>query len=246
MLWKTSVTLVSAALLLAGCGDDDGVSTADDQETAADDQETADQAIAAVQQALRDDGFVASTDEERYLTFQSDECREFAELASEMREFPTETARARSGSFERGELEPTGGGVEEMVRVRATFVEDPDDFDPLFEMLDDERLGPCLEEVFRTAFEEDAAEGQEAVELRKVEIEQLGAAGLGDAGGGLQGTAEATTSGFTFLYSFASQVVRVDRAIVAVATFAVGSEEPTADRAALLQILVDGVSDQAA
>jgi hypothetical protein len=246
MLREASVALVSAALLLAGCGEDDGVSTADDQETAADDQETADQAIAAVQQALRDDGFVASPDEGDVLTFQSDECREFAEVASEMRELPTETARADGGPFERGELEPAGGGVEETVRVEATFVEEPDDFDPLFEMLDDERLGPCLEEVIRFTYEEDAAEGQEAVELRDVEIEQLGAEGLGDAGGGLQGTAEVTKSGFTFLYSFAGQVVRVDRAVVAVATFAVGSEEPTADRAALLQILVDGVSDQSA
>jgi hypothetical protein len=108
------------------------------------------------------------------------------------------------------------------------------------------RTTPCLDEVIRIAFEEDGAEGQEAVELRDVEIEQFGAEGLGDAGGGLQGTAEITTSGFTFLYSFASQLMRVDRAVVAVATFAVGSEEPTADRAALLQILVDGVSDQSA
>jgi hypothetical protein len=140
MLREASVALVSAALLLAGCGEDDGVSTADDQETAADDQETAaddqetaDQAIAAVQQALRDDGFVASPDEGDVLTFQSDECRGFAEVASEMRELPTATARADSGPFERGELEPTGGGVEETVRVEATFAEEPDDFDPLFE-----------------------------------------------------------------------------------------------------------------
>jgi len=38
--------------------------------------------------------------------------------------------------------------------------------------------------------------------------------------------------------------VRVDRALVGIVTSAVGSDEPTADRAALLQILVDGVSDQ--
>jgi hypothetical protein len=239
MLRGTSVALVSAALLLAGCGDDDGVSTADDQETA-------DQAIAAVQQALRDDGFVASPDDEGDdLTFQSDECREFDEVASEMRELPTETARARSGSFERGELEPTGGGVEETVRVGATFVEEPEDFDPLFELLDDERLGPCLEEEIRISFGEGAAEGQD-VEVGDVEIEQLSAEGLGDGGGGFQGIAEITTSGITFLFSFANQFVHVDRVVVAVGTFAFGTDEPTADRAALLQILVDGVSDQSA
>jgi uncharacterized lipoprotein len=53
MLGRTLVALVSAALLLAGCGDDDtGASTANDQETA-------DEAIAAVEQWLRDHGFSA-------------------------------------------------------------------------------------------------------------------------------------------------------------------------------------------
>ena len=97
-----------------------------------------------------------------------------------MRELPSETARARSGSFERGELEPTGGGVEETVRVGATFVEEPEDFDPLFELLDDGRLGPCCEEAIRTSFGEGAAWGQQ-VEVGDVEIEQLGAKGSATA-----------------------------------------------------------------
>jgi hypothetical protein len=66
----------------------------------------------------------------------------------------------------------------------------------------------------------------------------------GDARGGFLGTAEIRTQGSSLLFSFASQFVRVDRAVVAVGAVAVGTEEPTADRAALLQILVDGVSDQ--
>jgi hypothetical protein len=53
------------------------------------------------------------------------------------------------------------------------------------------------------------------------------------------------TPGFTYRFSFAQQVVRVDRAVVAVSTVAVGNEEPTADRTALLQILVDVVSESA-
>jgi hypothetical protein len=241
VLRETFVALVSAALLLAGCGDVDGESTADDQETA-------DEAIAAVEQALRDDGFTALPDDEDDdddLTFESDECREFEEVAFAGRdqEFPGETASAESADFERGELAPAGG-VRETVQAFAGFVEEPDDLDRVLELLNDERFGRCMEEALRIAVEEDAAEGQEAVELRDVEIEQLGAEGLGDAGGGLQGTAEMTT-GFTLLYSFASQLVRVDRAVVAVATVAVGTEEPTADRPALLQIL-DGVSDQSA
>jgi hypothetical protein len=242
MLRAPVVGLVSAALLLAGCGDDDSrVSTANDQETA-------DEAVAAVEQALRDDGFVASPDDEDDddLTFQSEECREFQEVAfPESDQFPGETASAESESFDRGALVPSGG-VEETVRAGVTFVQEPEDVDPVFEILDDERLGPCLEEATRVAFEEAAAEGQEAVEVGDVEFEQLGVEGLGDAGGGFQGTAQITSSGFTFLFSLATQLVRVDRAVVAVGTFAVGTEEPTVDRAALLQTLVDSVSDQSA
>jgi hypothetical protein len=244
MLRGAGVALVSAVLLLDACGDDEVV-------PAADDQETADKAIAAVEQALRDDGFTASpddADDDDALTFESDECREFEQVAFAGRdqEFPGETARAESADFERGELAPAGG-VRETAQAFAGFVEKPDDLDPVLELLDDERFGRCMEEALRIAVEEDAAGGQEAVELRDVEIEQLGAEGLGDAGGGLQGTAEITTSGFTLLYSFASQFVRVDRAVVAVATIAVGTQEPTVvDRAALLQILVDGVSEQSA
>jgi hypothetical protein len=242
MLRGTGVAVVSGALLLAACGDDGGKS-------AADDQETADKAIAAVEQVLRDDGFTASPDDENDedLAFQSAECREFEAVAfpESDQEVPGETARARSGSFERGMLEP-GGGVEEFVRAGVTFVEEPEDVDPIFEMLNDERVGPCLEEAMRTAFEEGAGEGQEAVKVGDVEIKQLGSEGLGDAGGGIRGTAEIITPGFTFVFSFATQYVRVDRAVVAVGTLAVGTEEPTADRAALLQILVDGISDQSA
>jgi hypothetical protein len=194
-----NVVLVFAALLLAACGDDDGGGAT------ANDQEIADEAIAAVEQALSDDGFTASPDDEdEDFAFQSQECREFDEVAFQVRELPGETARA-SASFDRGELESTGGGVEETVAVGATFVGEPEDLDPLFELLDDERLGPCLEEGTRIAFGEGAAEGQEAVDVGDVEIGHLESEGLGGGGAGFQGTAEITTSGITFLFSFANQ-----------------------------------------
>ena len=71
MLRGSVVGLVSAALLLFGCGDDDsGVSTANDEAAA-------DAAIAAVEQSLRDDGFSVTADEDGddALAFGSEECR---------------------------------------------------------------------------------------------------------------------------------------------------------------------------
>jgi hypothetical protein len=243
MLRATFVALVSAALLLVGCGDDDsGVSTANDQAAA-------DGAIAAVEQILRDDGFSATSDqdEDDDLVFESQECRDFDEAFpdDENQDLPGETASADSDEFERGELAPAGG-VEETVQAFAGFVEEPDDLDPVLELLNDERWGPCIEEAFRIATEAAAAEDQATVEFGGFEVEQLGSEGLGDTGGGIQLTGQVTASGLTLPVSLALQVVRVDRALVAIVTTAVGPDEPTADRAALLQVLIDGVGDQSA
>lgn len=239
MVRRTSVALVSWALLLAACGDDGGLSPADDQETA-------DEAIAAVEQALRDDGFKAgSPDDDDNLSFQSEACREFEAVASPLGdpELLGQTASATSRPFDRGKFE-LSGGVEEHVGASVAFVEQSQDLDRLFDVLNDERLGPCFEEAMRIRSEKDVDEGQDAVEIRDIEVETLGADGLGDAGGGYRVTTEITTQGFTVLGSFASQYVRVDRAVVAVYVVTIGNDEPTADPAALLQILVDGVSDQ--
>lgn len=78
------IVSVSAAFLVAGCGDDDdgGVSgdgDSDNEVTTADDQEVADEAIATFEGVLRDEGFAvaADDDEDDELEFESDECREF-------------------------------------------------------------------------------------------------------------------------------------------------------------------------
>jgi hypothetical protein len=243
MLRATFVALVSAALLLVGCGDDDsGVSTANDQAAT-------DEAIAAVEQILRDDGFSATSDqdEDDDLVFESQVCRDFDEPFpdDENQDLPGETASADSDEFERSELAPAGG-VEETVQAFAGFVEEPDDLDPVLELLNDERWGPCIEEAFRIATEAAAAEDQATVEFGGFEVEQLGSEGLGDTGGGIQLTGQVTASGSTLPVSLALQVVRVDRALVSIVTTAVGPDEPTADRAALLQVLIDGVGDQSA
>lgn len=242
MLREGFVTLVSAALLLVGCGDDDS------GESTANDQAVADQAIAAVEQALRDDGFSAAADqdEDDDLAFESQECREFDQaFPGDDQDLAGETASAESDDFERGELAPAGG-VLETVQAFAGFVEEPDDLDPVLELLNDERFGRCLEEAFRIGTEDAAAEDQATVEFGDFEVEQLGSEGLGDAGVGVQLTGQFTASGFTFPVSFAFQLVRVDRALLGVVTSGVGPDEPTADRATLLQVLVDGVSDQSA
>jgi len=93
-------------LLLAGCGDDgSGSSTANDLETV-------DEAIAAVEQSLRDDGFSVAADAGNDLVFESKECREFDEALPGDPNFPGETASAQSGEFERGEIVPAGGVYE--------------------------------------------------------------------------------------------------------------------------------------
>jgi hypothetical protein len=81
--------------------------------------------------------------------------------------------------------------------------------------------------------------GEIAVEI---EAEELGSQGLGDAGGGVELTGEVTISGNTFPVSLAAQYVRADRALVLIDVFAVGPDQPTVDRTALLQVLVDGAS----
>jgi hypothetical protein len=234
------LALVSAALLLAGCADENSVGLP------ASDQETADAAIAAVERSLRNDGFSATVadDGPTGLRFESEECREFDEaLPGDDQDLPGETASAESAAFERSEPAPAGG-VQETVRAFAGLVEESNDLDAFLELLNDERLGSCLGEAVRIATEAAAAEDQATVAVGDVGIEQLGSEGLGDTGGGVQVTGEITASGSTVPISVAVQVVRVDRALVAIVTTAVGPDEPTADRAALLQVLADGVSDQ--
>jgi hypothetical protein len=182
----------------------------------------------------------------RRLTFESEECREFDEaFPGDDQDLPGETASAEIEDFERGEIAPAGGALETVGAI-AGFVEEPDDLDPVLALLNDERLGRCLEEAFRIGTEAAAAEDQATVEIGDVDIEQLGSEGVEDTAGGVQVTGQFTSSGFRFPFSFAFQFARVERALVGIFTFAVGPDEPTADRAVLLQVLVDGVSDYSA
>jgi hypothetical protein len=236
MVQWTLVVLVSPAMLVAGCGDDDGgASTTSDQEVA-------DDAIAAVEQSLRADGFAPASDgDEGDLVFESEECRDFDQaFPGDDGGVPGETASAEIEDFERGE--PAPGGVQETVQAFAGFVEERDDLDPIFQLLNDERLGRCLEEAFRIGVEKAAAEDQATVAVGDVEIEQLGSEEFGDRGGGIELTGEITASGFAVPFSLAFEGIQVDRALVGIFTSGVGSGEPIADRATLLEILVDGVS----
>jgi hypothetical protein len=241
-VWRWAVAVLgSLAWLMTGCAGEADVSTAGD------DQRTADEAIAAVEQSLRDDGFSATDDEDDDdddddVAWESEECREFEEefpQGLEATSLPGETASAESEDFERGELTPAGGVIE-TVTASATLVEERDDLDTAFEFLDDERLESCFEEVLRVGFG-----GATGIEIDDVDVERLGSqTGLGDGGGGLLGTAEATSSGVTFPFSVSWEIVSVERALVSVTIAAVGPDEPTADGAALLQVLVDALDDQ--
>jgi hypothetical protein len=115
MLRASLVGFVSAALLVAGCGDDDDGESGDgDSEVStADDQEVADEAIAAFEGVLHDEGFAVVADDDNEdddLEFESDECREFDDAFPGDGELPRETASAESDDFERGELAPTSDG----------------------------------------------------------------------------------------------------------------------------------------
>jgi hypothetical protein len=246
------VGALAAALLVMGCadeGDDDvsGDGSPGARDTAAADQEAADGAVAAVEETLRDDGFapVPDEDDEGDLEFRSEECRELDEgfIASD-EDLPGETASAESPDYEGGEL-TASGGVQESVQAVAGFVEEPDDLDDVVEFLGDERLGPCLEEAFRAALEESAAEDDQALELGEIAVEQLADDGPGDTAGGIEMRGEVSAGGFTFPFTVAVEFAQVERALVGVVTSSVGPDEQQVDRAALLQTLVDGVSDQA-
>jgi hypothetical protein len=132
-------------------------------------------------------------------------------------------------------LESVSGTVE--------FVEDPDDVDRMIELLNTERGSRCLEEAVRIGVESAAAEDEQSLEL-DVGIEPLDRQGIGDTGVGFEVTGEFATSGITFPFSLAFEVVGVDRAVVSVAVTGFGSDEPTVDRAGLREVLVDAVGDQ--
>jgi hypothetical protein len=251
MLRGILVVSVAAASFVAGCGGDDdrGVSgggDSDDEVSTADDQEAADQAIATFEGALRDEGFAVEADdddEDDDLEFESDECREFEDAFPGDEKLPGETASAESADFERGEVAPTADGLLESVSGTVEFVEDPDEVDPLIELLNTDRASQCMEEAFRIALESAAREDEQSLEL-DVEVEHLDSQGLGDTGVGFEATGEFGTAGITFPFSLALELVRVDRAVVSVAVMGLGADESNVDRAALLQVMVDAVGDE--
>jgi hypothetical protein len=250
MLRSALIASVSGALLIAGCGDDDdgGVSgnrDSDDEVSTADDQEVADEAIATFEGVLRDEGFAVATDDDDDddLEFESDECREFEDAFPGDDELPGETASAESDDFERGEVAPTADGVLESVSGTVEFVEDPGEVDPLIELLDTDRASRCLEEAFRIGLESAAREDEQSLEL-DVEVERLGSQRLGDTGVGFEATGEFETSGITFPFSLAIEVVRDDRAVVSVAVAGFGTDEPNVDRVSLLRVMLDAASVQ--
>jgi hypothetical protein len=215
------------------------------------DQGTADGAIAAVEQSLRAERFSVTSDgQEDDLAIESEECRKFRDVipGGDDRIVPGETASAQSDLFERGNPAriADGKGMVESVSASAEFVEDADDLEPLVELMNDKRAVQCFEEALRKGLESERSDDQAAVEIHSVETQQLGSEGLGDTGGGFQLTADITASGVNAPVSFLYQFVRVDRAVVDVfvVTSSVGYDGPTADRPALLRVLVDAVSDQ--
>lgn len=237
MLRRILIVSVSAASLVAGCGGDDDAAGA----SSADDQQTAEQAVAVAEESLRDAGFSAMADEDEDdddLKFKSDECRKFESMFTGAKtDIPGQTATAESQGFERAASD--ANPVYELVGAETWLVEDPSDLDPVLEQITDERLGDCVQEALRGDIETSG----EDVQINDTRSERLGSDGLGDAGGGVELSGNVTNSGDTVPYSIAMQFVNVDRALVGVAALALGPGEATVDRTALLQAMVDAVSD---
>ena len=237
-------TILAVLLLAAACGGDDGPS-------AAEDQDAADEAIAALEERLEDDGFepvADDDDDDDDIEFESEECREFAEAFPEDDEdLPGETASADSRDYERGEVD-LEGGVEETVQASVGFVEEEDDLDVVFELLNDARLPECLNEAFTGFLEESAAEDGGEFEFSDFEAERVDPSGLGDDAGRIALRGGIDVQGFQFGFTFDIEMVRVGRTAAMVMYGAFGAPEADVDgdqRVALLEELVGSLEDAA-
>ena len=242
MLTRRFLPLLTVLLLLAASCGDDGPS-------AAEDQDAADEVIAALEERLEEEGFERAADDDDDdddLQFESEECKEFAEaFPEEDEDLPGETASADSRDFERGEV-GLEGGVQETVQASVGFVEEEDDLDPVFELLNDDRLPDCLNEALTGFLEQSAAEEGGQFEFSGFEAERVTPSGLGDDAGRIALEGGITVQGFQFAFIFDIEMVRVGRTAAMVMYGAFGGPDAEIDeeqRVAVLEGLVESLED---
>lgn len=237
--------VLACCLVFAACGGDDDDSSGPTNP----DQVKADAAIDAFSQQAEDQGFTAASDGESNdstsdgsasdIQFESAECKQFSD-AFPSEQLAGETAKAESGSYEKGDV--TAGESAESVEGSVTFVEDAGSLDTLFAVLGDDQLAPCVAEAFQQSFDAGADDTTTPLlTVSDVSTAPLETSGLGDASTALGVTATVSALGRTFPVVSQFEFVQDDRAAIAVIVTSIGAEKVTADRAALAQTMLDAL-----
>lgn len=240
MLFRRMCVAAVAVATVAACGGGGG---ADPEE----DRASARQAIDALEEVLRDDGFESAPpddDDDDDLEFESQECRRFAEAFPEDDEgLPGETAK-REAEFERGELDAEGG-TEESVSATVALVEDEEDFEEVFELYRDERLLGCLEEALQAQFERQASESGDgvAVEVTDLRVEEQEIDDVGDEAVAFSVDATLGAAGFEFPFHIEFAVARSGRVGANLVLSTVGDDAGSLDSTELLSLLLEEASE---
>lgn len=238
--------LLVSAVLLSGCGSDDGGGSGDgaaEDVPAGDDRAAVERAIAAFEATLRAEGFAPGSEDEEDgsddLQFATEECKEFEALFGDD-ELPGSTADLDSASMERGELDGEGGAVE-TVDASVALVADEKDIEAFFATLRDDRLQPCLEEAAEASFAEQSSEGGEGegLEATDISISLPEPSGVGDDSFAIALTGTFTVPDFTFPFGFRFDFASKGRAAAFLSLGAVGAESADVEAASLLRQLLD-------
>jgi hypothetical protein len=229
---------VAIAIVLAACGgnDDDGGGGSGGGHSPAEDQEIADAAIVAFESVLEGNGFTRSEDDDDdddEPTFESEECRELEAAFGDEDELPGEVASAESDDFERDDFAQTG--VFEFATASVGFVEDEEQLREILELMDED-FAECFNELLE---KEIAGDPDEGVEIGDVRTDGIETSGVGDEAAAFGIKGNFAVQGIGFAMSFELEFVREGRAALSVMTAQVGAGDSRADRAELLQVLID-------
>jgi hypothetical protein len=256
-----SCLVLSTLFVAAGCGDDDDGGAVEDASSSASvesepaeeidpaaAQADVDGAIAAFVAALEAEGFVLEPEDpedasdgegggDDALSFDTPECEAFEEAFPEDEEddLPGSIAEAESGSYARMEESALEGGAfaEGMVAVMGESAE----VDELFELLEGDEFASCIEEAFRTGFEESMAEEDGPAMDLTLDVETVDPASDVDDGVAIEFEGSMGFLGMSFDLGGSVHLVRRDERAAMLLLFGFGSA-PDLDEGALLDLLL--------